>query len=478
MRYIYRRKNLLCGLIALFSSVILPENLRAQLNYQIETEGKVSGTGQTPFWLVNNRQGLATLEKENAYLRAGVFREMRDSSLWDYRFGLDVAEGYGYPSRFIVQQMYGDVRYKKAVLSVGSKERWGMLKNHELSSGGMSWSGNARPIPQVRLETDGFVTFPWLLHRQLKVNGSISYGWFTDEAFIRRKLGSSTDNVLYHGKSLILQYDIPEKPWSATLGMESHAQFGGERKDLRQYFMVLIPSQGDGNSSAGDQLYMFGSSRGSWHLNISYHPKGYEWKAYLENFFDDFSGVVKQNGFDGLWGLEYRRTGLQKGITGVVLEYLQTTNQSGPVNWVLHDHPGTDLKIEAPTGCDNYYNGAYNSGWTHWGMVNGNPLLSSPIYGKNGVTGIFNSRVKALHLGVSGELSRDWSGRILTTYTRGWGTYGSPFPEISRDYVSLLEVCYAPRYLKQWQFTLSGAMDRGDLYGNNSGFALKIRYVR
>ncbi len=447
----------------------------AQLHGRIETEGKVSVTGQTPFWLVNNRQGLATLEKENAYLRVGLFREMQDSTKWDYRFGFDVVEAWNYPSQFVVQQAYCDVRYKWLVLSMGSKERWGMLKNRALSSGGMSLSGNARPIPQVSLETPGFVTFPWLLHNRLKVDGGIAYGEMTDEAFVKRQLGRSDDPVLYHRKSLILQYDFKDSPWSAALGLETHAQFGGDQRSLKYYWMVFIPQSGDENSPIYDQMYTFGSTHGSWHLCLIWRRKEGVWRLYLENFFEDSSGIVKKNRMDGLWGLEYTSEKEGAGVTGVTLEYLQTTDQGGPMHqWLFRDIlPGPHYNVY---GNDNYYLSAYNSGWSHWGLVGGNPLITSPIYGKNGVTGIFNSRVKAFHAGVSWNFSRVWRGRLLGTYTRGWGTYGAPFDAVSEDYLSLLEVSYAPRKLKGWQFTLSGAMDRGDLYGNNSGGSLKVGF--
>ena len=39
----------------------------------------------------------------------------------------------------------------------------------------------------------------------------------------------------------------------------------------------------------------------------------------------------------------------------------------------------------------------------------------------------------------------------------------------------MFEVTYAPQQLKGWSFTVSGAMDRGNLLGNNYGGMLVIR---
>lgn len=452
-------------------------SLKAQITTQIETSWSISND-RAPFWMVNNQQGLESLQKENGYLRARISHNMIDSANnWDYRYGIDLIETRNYPSSFIIQQLYADLRYKKMILSIGSKERWGILKNPDLSCGGMSWSGNSRPIPQARLETDGYLSYPWLLNNQLKINASISYGIQTDPSYIKQIEGSSMYNILYHNKTLILQYDIPHTKWSSTVGLESHAQFGERRKDLKQFLMIFIQSQGDGNSSDIDQLYMFGSTRGSWHIKQTYNTDNYKISAYLENFFDDFSGMAKQNRLDGLWGVEYIKTDNKIGINGIVLEYLQTTDQSGPNNWVLHDHTGTQLLVESPTGNDNYYWSSYNKSWTHWGMVNGNPLLTSPIY-FNLVTGIYNNRVKAVNLGISAQISKTVSTRVRTTYSQGWGTYFVPFDNPTDDYMSLIELNYSPLKLKRWNFTIAGALDRGNLYGNNSGLNFKIRYRR
>ena len=67
---------------------------------------------------------------------------------------------------------------------------------------------------------------------------------------------------------------------------------------------------------------------GSEHIRMTYRHEDFSISAYLENYYDDFSGMGKLNGFDGLWGIEYKSNHKQA-INGFVLEYYQTTNQSG-----------------------------------------------------------------------------------------------------------------------------------------------------
>ncbi|MDP4272440.1 MAG: capsule assembly Wzi family protein, partial [Bacteroidota bacterium] len=167
----------------------------------------------------------------------------------------------------------------------------------------------------------------------------------------------------------------------------------------------------------------------------------------------------------------------KKGITGIVLEYIQTTDQSGPFHWATHDYSHTNLNYEA-TGKDNYYNNYfYAEGWAHFGMNNGNPLLTSPIYNTDGSLWHFNNRVKATHVGISYTLSKCFSGRILTTYSKNYGTHDIPYFNVKECLYSLAEVCYHPQYTTGWNFTISGGWDKSSITGNNRGISLKINKV-
>ena len=53
--------------------------------------------------------------------------------------------------------------------------------------------------------------------------------------------------------------------------------------------------------------------------------------------------------------------------------------------------------------------------------------------------------------------------------------YASFCAPYKKQFNSLFEVTYAPQQLKGWSFTVSGAMDRGSLLGNNYGGMLVIR---
>jgi hypothetical protein len=105
----------------------------------------------------------------------------------------------------------------------------------------------------------------------------------------------------------------------------------------------------------------------------------------------------------------------------------------------------------------------------------GNPLLPGPIYNKNGQITFISNRVLAHHIGFCGSPCQSLSYRMLLSYSRHWGTYDNPLNEIKKQFNSLFEVTYAPQQLTGWSFTVSGAMDRGSILGNNYGGMLVIR---
>ncbi|HEY5571065.1 MAG TPA: capsule assembly Wzi family protein, partial [Bacteroidales bacterium] len=171
--------NLLRNPILLFSFLLITVFVNGQvvkdLKYSVESSGSFSMGEQTPFWLLSNRQGLSSIEKNNAYLRIGLFRPYERRQDFTYAYGFDLATAAKYTSSFIVQQAYLDLHYQALVLSLGSKERWSEMENQQLSSGGLTYSGNARPIPQARIGFPEYVSVPYT-NNWLKVRGHVAYG--------------------------------------------------------------------------------------------------------------------------------------------------------------------------------------------------------------------------------------------------------------------------------------------------------------
>lgn len=444
---------------------------------------EMSGAGHVgdnnPFWLVSNKHGLSSLDN-NAYLRAGLSASKTFERKWRIDSKLDVVGDIGMERNFFIQQAYFDVYYKWLGLSLGSKELSFPLLDSRLSSGSLVVSGNARPIPQVRLGAFDYVQ----IVPRFALKAELSFGWFTDGKFqdeFTSKANYYSKNVLYHHKSFYMRIGLPEGKWQWEMGYRLDNQFGGMKVDKasgkvydvgcgwRRYWNALIPQPGGDDTTLGDQIQYEGNIVGSEFFKLTHNGANHSFSAYLENYFDDFSGMGKLNGMDGLWGLEYSNR-VFKPVNKVVLEYYQSTNQSGP----LHGLDFDDMALKTG-GADDYYNNFFYTGWTHWGYTMGTPLAASPVYNKNGSLKLFYNRVKAVHLGVSGDIVEGLSYICKLTYSKTWGTPYIPTPDVLDSFSAAVDLSYTPRRLDGWMFNLSVGGDASDVYGDNFGAQFTVR---
>lgn len=444
----------------------------------VEYGATVHTGDNTPLWQMSNLQGLASLDN-STYIRGGVFYHDQWGK-WTVNGGLDLVAAAGFNSG--IQQAYADFRYKWLGIFAGSKEMTAPLINSRLSSGELTWSGNSKPIPQIMI---GIPEYLYLLPR-LAIKGEISYGWFTDSNWMEAHTnlaagGWYTKNIKYHHKEGFVRIGVPGGKWQLDFGMTLDTQFGGQMvtasgvtdlgNSLKDYFRIFIPGSAGEDKPVNDALFYQGNFVGTEQIRGTYRGKEVAVSLYLDNYFEDFSAMGKQNGWDGLWGLELKFKRFRP-INNIVLEYLQTTNQSGPLHGL---HEPEEGPVHKTGGSDNYYNNGLYPGWAHWGMANGNPLLRSPIYNENGTLSFKYNRVKAVHLGWSGEISDEWEYMAKLTMNRTWGTHGAPTLDILENFSAYAAFQYRPAKLKTWAFHASLGLDTGDIYGDNFGFQLKVR---
>lgn len=498
MEKITQKMRFLTAMILLAASLPAAAGIFSSLpdstyRYSVTLNGSVSSGDFTPFWLVNNRQGLSSLRKDNGYLRASLFRRADTTRTWSWDFGVDLAVAAHYQSTFNVQQLYAGVNWRWLNLTIGSKERHAFLGDWRLSSGDLLFSENARPIPQARLETRDYVFIPGT-RNWLSVRAYISVGAFTDTHWAEDYVPETSRlarNVLFHSKGLMFRIGDPARDQlTFEGGMEMGAQWGGtiRRYDkatgkftyshmghsLKDFWHVLIPSSGGDSSDPtqmGEILNCYGNHTGQWSFGLNWLPDYTQWgvKAYYKHYFEDHSMMT----FDYPWrdmliGGEIRLPA-NPVIDKFVYEYLMMKFQAGPVYW---DHtPEINSQV---SGRDDYYNHGIYNGWQHWGMGIGNPLLRAPLYNSNHELYFYHNRVKAHHFGFGGAPLPGLDYRVLFTYNRSWGTYGFPTSQVLHGYNLLLEATWRPARLKGWSGTLSLGADWGKLTGRSRGMMLSI----
>ena len=182
-----------------------------KIKYDIQAEAVASKGEYAPFWLTSNRHGLSSLQNYSTSISAGLFRNFDKKQGFTWSYGIELAGAWNHSSPFYVQQLYADVKYNCWELSIGSKERYSEGKHPTLSGGGLTFSPNARPIPQVRFGINEYTTARWLFNEWVHVKGHFSYGRQTDDRFQRTHMSNApigsryVENVLFHEKTAFLK---------------------------------------------------------------------------------------------------------------------------------------------------------------------------------------------------------------------------------------------------------------------------------
>ena len=493
--------------ISLTAAAIAITSLIAVAASPITMEGSISGGGArgsfAPYYIASNNYGIAP-QADNLLLGLSLHQDHAKDRRFTYEWGAEAYGGYTssttymkyvdgewhdnpqHPARIWLQQLYAGVRYRSVFLTVGMKNTRSALLNDRLSSGDYVEGCNARPIPQIRIGLNDFQPIPFT-NGWVEIQGEISYGKMTDNAWLRNHFNYYNSLIctgkLYTYKRCLFR-SKSSMPLSVTAGMQIGAFFGGttsnyERGQLvkhtknpagiKEYFKMFIPTD-------GDEDYYLGSTLGCWDIHIRYNtPWGNTLCAYHQRPWETGSGIIFLNGFDGLWGLEYKTTS-GKWLTGAVIEYLDFTNQSGPIHFDAADLENGRLPYHL-NGADDYYNNFYYGPYANYGMSLGTPVMKSPIYNLDGYNGFTCNRIRGFHAGVTGELTPRLSYRLLAGYRKGWGTPHTPLWHVVDNLSMMLEATYTPAFADN-NLTINAkiAFDHGNMYGNTTGAFVTVKY--
>ena len=507
--YLCYVKKLFRHILPVAVLALLPVSLKAQaddpvLAFRLETVGMTGGGKHAPFWHTSNRQGLPSTAVNNAYTHIAALGGVHRPSGFGVDYGFDLGAGVGLENNLFIHQLYADINYRWLGMTVGMKERWSD-KNPYLSSGALTWSGNSKPIPEVRAGIPEFVSIP-LLGDWVALKGHIGYGRLTDDDWRREHGGQFYMNgVLFHSKSAFLRFGNSSRfPLQVSVGLEMNNLFGGTGYDTRTGTTKPYPSNAAAFWTA---LFPFheveqqgnedGDNLGSWHLNFDYDLNDWHIGAYYEHFYEDHSSWLgieyknstegekdfiffgfRRNWFDGLFSIEVNAPDDFRYFRNAVIEFMNTRGLCGPICHSASCHTLKDgmYVIEEVDGRDGMYNHGIYSSYTNQGYAIGNPVLISPAYNSFNSNRFRSNRVQMFHLGIDGGITDDIDYRLMATTTRHWGCYGAPLSEIERVTSLMLECSYRLPGAGGWKFTLSGAMDldTGDLLGTNQGIMITV----
>ena len=477
------------------------------LKYKLGFLANAGNSELAPYYISSNCGGTTTQQYSALVYAAAKLWNSNLHKRFSWGAGLEVWGGYassaGYqryagngqfeeqkqhPARVWIQEAYLAANYRSIFAVTGQARKASPIVNGELSSGDLVWSNNARPPVGLRA---GFINFQNIPFTKgwVQIQGEFGYFRQLDDKWLENHYNYYnhfiTTDYWLHYKSLHLRTN-PSKPVVFTIGAQSACQFGGTAKyykdgqldhtvkmkaDAKAFWRTFIA--GSGGNSTGDS-FVEGNHLGTWDIALEGHLNDDKLlRAYTQWLWEDGSGIGKMNGFDGLWGIEFRQFGHYL-VSGAVIEYIDFTNQSGPIHWTPNDRPGTPITSHS-SGADDYYNNYIYNGYQSRGMSIGSPFVKSPLYNQDGYMRYRDNLLRGFHAAIQGWLHEDWSYRLKASYRKSWGIPIIPRAGSVDDFSMALQLNYRPSY-GPWCVNATVAMDRGNLYGNNWGGMLGITY--
>ena len=380
----------------------------------------------------------------------------------DYFYGVDGSMIVDQTTRFVPLQAYLGIKIYDFNIYGGIKNEFFGTQDSALSLGGFLYSGNARSYPRIAFRTNDYIYVPFT-KKWVETKFGISHAWLGDSMqFVN---GAYLHDKYIYLKVRTLRY------LKIYAGLHHVAEWGGTSVDtaygklpdgLRDFWDVIRGARGESGPESTYGNYI-GNHIASYHFGADFSNNKFSLNFYWQTMLEDKNGRVGidwQNKKDGLWGISYTSMQKDRKFKKLVIEYFNSTDQSG-------SHPGS--------GGDNYYNhGIYKSGWTNFGMVNGSPVITSPVFYNMDPITMINNRVRAFHIGATAQFGTVYfSGKA--TYTMNFGTGNYPSTEHTTELYSCLDVHYSPAKLKNTEFVGSLGLDFGDWLGNNYGMLLTYR---
>ena len=499
-----------------------------QAEYTFNVGGELNlGAGSSefaPFYLHSNRHGKLTQAK-NVQLDIWAIDSLDVTKRFDFSWGLEVVGGYANkanyarysgennfngqpifyanplgPSAIWIQQLFGEVKWRCLFLSLGLKDRDSWFVDQQLSSGDLLWSGNSRGIPEARIGFIDFQNIPFT-NGWVQIDACISYGKFMDDKWQKNHFDYYTGKIStgnwWTYKRIALRTK-PSKPFSFQFGFQMAGIFNGitTRYDkgniievtdnnggFKNFLLMLWPL--DTQTREGNKT---GDHKGTWDVVARYRFKhGETLRAYTQWFWEDGSSLLKENGWDGLWGLEFKLN-RRWWVSGAVVEYLDLTNMSGPLSYEPNydnDKHGATLPYRAH-GCDGYYNNFFYRSYVNYGLNMATPMVQGILFntGMNGDLlkndgSIPYFRVRAIHLAVEGSIGPYVDYIVKYNHRKAWGlpTEWALIRPVEGDSF-MVGATYLLPQVPGLTVSASLGIDKGNIPGNAVGGMVTLTYER
>ncbi len=438
--------------------------------FDIKFATAISEEGKLPFWLHSNRWGTIDRNQTNGYVGVTPRWNMGSMGNIDMKAGAELVSRVASENALFFSEVYLQADWQIFRFVGGRKKERIGITDSTLTSGSMIQSGNASPIPKIRIYTPDFVDIPGM-DEWLSFKGYFAHGWMENGRYI--------EDPWLHQKYFYLKV-LPERyPLQlfgglvqSTLWAGTHPEYGDLPDSFPKDFWNIFTAQESESENAEPSATgeAVGSSIGIYDFGISYDYHGYSGIIHRQFYLETGAGAKFRNVWDGLWGVSISWDKEFQYVNKLSWSHLYTKRQSS------QEHRG-----DPPYGADSYYsNSVYWSGWTYHGRTIGNPLMFS-----DGINpGVDNSIVISHQLSFEGEIGL-LNYILSSTYSRNYGinnycatesciNRSKGFTDRQDQYSFLLQTSMDIK--EELSLNVDLAYDTGDLYPDQMGAMIGLMY--
>ncbi|WP_158547904.1 capsule assembly Wzi family protein [Dyadobacter luteus] len=440
--------------------------------YSAAIYGAGSTSQRSSFWLHSNQYGTVSTSGNFALAKFAINKRYHPGNprIIQWAAGIEAVASYGKQGDIFLSDAYMAAKLGPVEVLAGQKKSITGIVDTVLTSGSLSISGNARPIPVIQIAIPEFYPLNFT-GGFLSVKASYSDG-LLNSSDINYGAARHIPNTYFHQKSVYFRLGNEQMKLNGYAGMNHQAVWGGESE--------IYPIQEISNSKAywhtvtGTQYnhMRLGNHFGTIDLALKWKQENWTYFVYRQNVYDTGSLFKVVNFQDGLNGLSIKRT---KRITepyfvfnSFLLEMVYTKNQR-------NNNPMSGLGIYETA---NYYNHfIYRNGWSYYGRNMGTPLIANATDDRQDVRSTeftHNNRIMAFNLGATAA----WLNSNLLfrcTYSRNFGTYVNPLPYGKNQFSFIINGEHNLNGRRGLAIQLTAASDIGQLYRNSNSIMLGVK---
>ncbi|GHC58523.1 capsule assembly Wzi family protein [Ulvibacter litoralis] len=389
--------------------------------FEISGLALVANDDSLPFWMYRNTNDrMRSQTNAMGLLRGSASYYFSETSYIEVGAGVVAADGFD-DTTIHRDELYLSYQNSWLKATLGSKTPFQKYQGLSIVGDNFLLSGNARALPGLIIEANN----PIQLLKGLELDWAIAHYSLNDDRYV--------DDAMVHYKRLGLTYGINEKN-RFSAGIEHYAQWGGTSPEFgklpnsfNDFLKVFIASNANEDAPLGDQLNGLGNHLGIYNFEYIHNSESGYLKMYHQHPFEDGSGSAFKNFPDGIWGLYIgpNTKDYDSFVTGFLIEFVQTTNQSGAAN--------------EGSSRDNYFNNSiYASGWTYHQTTIGIPLLV-PYESRNSIR---NNKSRGINLGIAMGHKR-WSFKSKVSFVENFGSFADPIDPKERAVYSYINTKYS-----------------------------------